>query len=113
MIHKEQSVEDLRSEAVWLIMVDGRAVKSEQGSRAGVVIRSPNGVKVSYVVKFEFQVTNNQAEYEAFIIGLKLVHALRAEKVEIGANSQLVCNQLNENFQARGETMELYLKKAK
>lgn len=56
------------------------------------MIRSPNGVKVSYVVKFEFQVTNNRAEYEAFIIGLKLVHALRVEKVEIRANSQLVCN---------------------
>lgn len=49
---------------------------SEQGSGEGVVIRSPNGVKVSYVVKFEFQVMSNQAEYEAFIIGLKLAHAL-------------------------------------
>lgn len=65
---------------------------SEQGSGEGVVIRSLNGVKVSYVVKFEFQVTSNQAKYEAFIIGLKLAHALRAEKVEIRADSQLVCN---------------------
>lgn len=77
------------------------------------MIRSPYGVEISYAVKFEFQVTNNQAEYEAFITRLKLAHALRAEKVEIRADSQLVCNQFNENFQARGEKMEHYLKKAK
>ncbi|KAH9703019.1 BED-type domain-containing protein [Citrus sinensis] len=64
-------------------------------------------------VKFEFQLTNNQAEYEAFIIGLGLAHALRAERVEIRADSQLVCNQLNDQFQARGEKIGLYLKKAK
>lgn len=55
-------------------MVDGSY--NEQGSGVGVVIRNPDGVKVSYVVKFEFQVMNNQAEYEAFIIGLTLAHAL-------------------------------------
>ncbi|KAH9768928.1 Ribonuclease H [Citrus sinensis] len=57
--------------------------------------------------------TNNQTEYEAFITGLGLAHALRAERVEIRADSQLVCNQLNDQFQARGEKMGLYLKKAK
>ena len=70
-----------------------------------MVIRSPEGVEVSYALNFEFQLTNNQAEYEAFITGLKLAHALRAEMVEIRVDSQLVCNQLNEHFQARGEKM--------
>ena len=92
-------------------MVDGS--RSEQGYGAGVVIRSPEGAGVSYAVKFEFQFTNNQREYEAFIIRLKLAHALRAEMVEIQADSQLVCNQLNDHFQAREEKMKLYLKKAK
>lgn len=41
-----------------------------------MVIRSPEGAEVSYAVKFEFQLTNNQAEYEAFITGLRLAHAL-------------------------------------
>ena len=80
-------------------MVDGS--HSEQGFGAEVVIRSPEGVEVFYVVKFEFQLTNNHAEYEAFITRLRLAHALRAEMVEIRANSQLVCNQFNEHFQAK------------
>ena len=78
-----------------------------------MVIRSPEGTELSYTVKFEFQLTNNQAEYEAFITGLRLAHALQEKKVEIRADSQLVCNKLNEHFQARGEKMKLYLKKTK
>lgn len=84
-VHKEQPTEQERPEGVWLIMVNGSC--SEQGSGAGVVIRSPEGTKVSYAVKFEFQFTNNQAEYETFITGLRLAHALRAERVEIRADS--------------------------
>ena len=80
-IREEQAKEQEKPEGVWLVMVDGSC--NEQGSRAGVVIRSPEGVEVSYAVKFEFQLTNNQAEYEAFITGLGLAHALRAERVEI------------------------------
>ena len=93
------------------MMVDGS--RSEQGSGAGVVIRSPEGVEVSYAIKFEFLLTNNQAEYEAFITGVGLAHALRAERVEIRADSQLVCNQLCDQFQVREEKLGLYLKKAK
>ena len=52
---------------MWLVIVDGS--QSEQRSGAGVIIRSPEGVEVSYAVKFEFPLTNNQAEYEAFITG--------------------------------------------
>ena len=92
-------------------MVNGS--RSEQGSGAGVIIRSPEGVEVSYAVKFEFQLTNNQAEYEAFIIGLGLAHTLRAERVEIRADSQLVCNQLSDQFQVREEKLGFYVKKAR
>ena len=92
-------------------MVDGS--RSEQGYGAGVVIRSPERAEVSYAVKLEFQLKNNQAEYEAFITRLRLAHTLQAERVEILTDSQLVCNQLDEQFQIRGEKMELYLKKAK
>ncbi|KAH9698780.1 protein kinase domain-containing protein [Citrus sinensis] len=70
----EQGKPEGKPEGVWLVMVDGSY--SEQGFGAGVVIRSLEGVEVSYAVKFEFQLTNNQAEYEAFITGLGLAHAL-------------------------------------
>ena len=80
-IQEEQLVEPEKPEGVWLVMVDGS--RSEQGSGAGVVIQSLEGAEMSYAVKFEIQLTNNHGEYEAFITGLGLAHALRAERVEI------------------------------
>ena len=62
-------------------MVDGSC--GEQGSGARVVIRSPEGTEITYAAKFKFQLTNNQTEYEVFITGLGLAHALRVERVEI------------------------------
>ena len=60
-VNEEQPTGKERSEGVWLIMVD--ASRNEQGSGAKVVIRSPEGAEVSYAVKFEFQLMNNQAQY--------------------------------------------------
>lgn len=76
-------------------------------------MHSPDGEEISYAIKFKFQVTNNQVEYEAFITQLKPAHALRAKRIEIQIDSHLVCNQLSEHFQARREKIVLYLKKAK
>ena len=73
-VQEEQPVEQKKPMGVWLVMVDRS--HSEQGSGAGVVIRSPEGAEVSYAVKFKFQLTNNQVEYEAFITGIGLAHAL-------------------------------------
>lgn len=48
----------------------------EQRMSAGVILISPEGVEISYAIRFKFITTNNQAKYEAFIAGLKLVLAL-------------------------------------
>lgn len=89
-------------------MMDGS--NSEQGSGACVFLLSPEGVEVSYVIRFQFRATNNQVAYEAFIAELKLTLALRAEKVNVQIDSQLVANHLNESFQTKDEKMEQYLK---
>lgn len=85
-------------------MVDGSS--NDQGVGAGVILISLEGEEVSYTIKFEFKATNNQAEYEAFIVGLKLAQALRAGKVKVWTNSQLMVNHLNESFQAKDKKME-------
>ena len=79
-----------------MVLVDGSS--REQGARAWVILVNPEGEDVSYAIKFEFKATNNQAKYEAFIAGLKLVQALRAEKVKVRTDSQLVVNHLNGSF---------------
>lgn len=45
-------------------------------------------------------------EYKTFIVGLKLVLALRAKKVKVRTDSQLVANHLNKSFQANDEMIK-------
>ena len=52
----------------WIMHFDGSKMK--EGSRAGVVLKSPKGDKLSYVLRIHFNATNNVAEYEALLHGL-------------------------------------------
>ncbi|XP_024039511.1 uncharacterized protein LOC112098123 [Citrus clementina] len=93
---------------VWQMSVDGSS--GERGSGAGIVLEGPEGEEISYAVKLEFATTNNQAEYEALIAGLELARAVKADRVKIRTDSQLVANHVSERFQPREEKMEQYLK---
>ena len=81
--------------------------------RAWIVLEGSEGEEISYTVKLEFTATNNQAEYEVLITGLELAKAVKANRVKIRTDSQLVANHVNERFQPRAGKMEQYLKKVK
>ncbi|KAL0402384.1 UNVERIFIED_CONTAM: hypothetical protein Slati_4268300 [Sesamum latifolium] len=51
----------------WLLHVDGSS--RIQGSGVGIVITSPQGKDLEFAVKFGFKASNNEAEYEALVIG--------------------------------------------
>ncbi|XP_052292047.1 uncharacterized protein LOC127900835 [Citrus sinensis] len=107
-LDQQDVVTDSGEAQVWQMSVDGSS--REQGSGAGIVLEGPEGEEISYAVKLEFAATNNQAEYEALIAGLELAKAVRADKVKIRTDSQLVANYISERFQPREEKMEQYLK---
>ena len=88
-------------------------LSGEQGSGAEIVLEGPEGEEISYAVKLELTATNNQAEYEALIVGLELAKAMKADRVKIRTDSQLVANHVSESFQPRDGKMEQYLKKVK
>ncbi|GKV02675.1 hypothetical protein SLEP1_g15073 [Rubroshorea leprosula] len=64
---------------VWVLFVDGAANVDESGARA--VLLRPNGFKSEHALRFKFQTTNNAAEYEALIYGLKLASELKIDKI--------------------------------
>ena len=64
-------------------------------------------------LRFSFKASNNEVEYEALIIGLKLARKMKVESLEIYNNSQLIVFQVIDKYQARGEKMVAYLQKAK
>ncbi|KAK0602972.1 hypothetical protein LWI29_000043 [Acer saccharum] len=64
-------------------------------------------------MRFDFKATNNQAEYEALLAGLRVCIALGADELEIFSDSQVVVNQVLDEYQAREEHMIAYLDIAK
>ena len=74
---------------------------------------SLDGINVEYTLRFGFQASNNEAEYEAIIAGLNLAHSMEADQLELCSDFQLVMKQIEDSYEARGEKMILYLKKVR
>ncbi|XP_022853600.1 uncharacterized protein LOC111375040 [Olea europaea var. sylvestris] len=92
---------------VWKIFVDGASNSS--GSGAEVIITSPDMLMdIQCAFKFEFEATNNEAEYEAVIIATELVINLELENIKIFSDFQLVVGQIDETFEKKNEKMSLY-----
>ena len=58
--------------STWKLSVDGAS--NAQGSGAGLILTSPEGIDIEYALRFRFHTSNNEAEYEAVIAGLNLTH---------------------------------------
>ena len=74
--------------SIWRLSVDGDA--DAQGSGVSLILTSPDGIDVVYALRFEFQDSNNKAEYEVVITGLNLAHSMEADQLEICSDSHLV-----------------------
>lgn len=61
---------------------------------------------------FKFMVNNNQAEYEAFIVGLTLAKDLVVLDLECRTNSQRVVGQMNGDFHIKDNHLLQYFHKA-
>ncbi|KAM2572023.1 hypothetical protein TB1_006674 [Malus domestica] len=90
----------------WTMYFDGSSTSSSAGVR--IVIQSPNHDRWYFSLKLDFKCTNNQAEYEALIIGLGILHDLRVTRVLILGDSELVINQLNGSFRCMSCTLAPY-----
>lgn len=65
----------------WIIQIDGSATKMVEG--AGFVLISPKGEIMKYAVRLQFPATNNEAEYEVLLTGLKLARVVTTKDVTI------------------------------
>ena len=88
----------------WMVQTDGSTKKKVRGAR--VVLRSPKGEILKYVVRLQFSATNNEAEYEVLLTGLSLAKALRAKNLIIQSDSQLKIGQVKGDYKAKEERMQ-------
>ncbi|KAK2996117.1 hypothetical protein RJ639_029511, partial [Escallonia herrerae] len=95
----------------WNLYVDGSSAVASSG--AGIILISPEGFVVEYALRFGFQALNNEAEYEALLTGIRLVHALKVDSLSVHNDSQLVVNHVLGDYEARDEQMAQYLQLVK
>ncbi|XP_070672192.1 uncharacterized protein [Malus domestica] len=90
----------------WMMYFDGSGTSASIG--VGIVIQSPDQHCWYFSLKIDFDCTNNQAEYEALVISLNVLHDLRVARVLILGDSELVINQLNGTFRCMSCTLTPY-----
>lgn len=93
-----------------IIYTDGGARGNPGPAGAGAYITDDKNKKLSGVSKFLGKTTNNFAEYEAVILGLKEAKKMFGKKlkdmsVQIKLDSELVTKQLNGEYQIKHETL--------
>jgi ribonuclease HI len=83
--------------------------KRVEGAGAGVILVSPQGDKMKYVLRMTFpNASNNEAEYEALIHGMKMAKACGATRLKIFGDSQLVAQQVMNQCDAVNDSMIAY-----
>jgi hypothetical protein len=95
---------DAPAEKVWTIHCDGAWCHA--GAGAAAVITSPTGVKHRYAARLSFALesdrcTNNVAEYEAVILGLRKLRALGVTGCIIKTDSKVVAGQVEKDYAAK------------
>ncbi|GKD21632.1 reverse transcriptase domain-containing protein [Tanacetum coccineum] len=82
----EESPDELMAEPEelpepWTLFTDGSSCID--GSGAGLILTNPEGVEFTYAMRFRFEATNNEAEYEALIAGLRIAEQLSCNTPKI------------------------------
>jgi ribonuclease HI len=67
---------------------DGSLMKI--GASAGLLFISPLGFHMRYVIRLHFAASNNVAEYEALIVGLRITVELGVRHLDVHGDSKLM-----------------------
>jgi ribonuclease HI len=91
----------------WRMHFDGSKLLGGLG--AGVVLTSPKGDKLQYVLQMHFRASNNVAEYEALVHGLKMAKEIGIQRILCFGDSDLVVHQVSGDWDAKDANMASYL----
>ncbi|GJZ71144.1 reverse transcriptase domain-containing protein [Tanacetum coccineum] len=72
-----------------------------------------NNEQFTYTIRFQFTASNNEAEYEALLDGLRIAAQIGVRNIRVSVDSKLVANQVLGTYIAKEENMIKYLEKVK
>jgi ribonuclease HI len=91
---------------LWTMYFDGSLMKT--GAGAGLLFISPLGKHLRYVIRLHFPASNNVAEYESLVNGLRIAVELGVRHLDARGDSQLVIDQVMKNSHCYDRKMEAY-----
>jgi ribonuclease HI len=92
----------------WIMYFDGSVMKS--GAGAGLLFISPLGDHMRYVICLHFPASNNMAEYEALLSGLRIAIELGVKCLDVRGDSQLIIDQVMKESSCHDPKIEAYCK---
>ena len=101
-----QAPEEKPDHTYWTIHFDGS--RQLEGSGARVVLTSPRGDKFCYVLRLMFPCTNNAAEYEALLHGLRIAKEMNLSRVRCFGDSDLVAQKVSGTWDSKDPLMAVY-----
>ncbi|KAK3008094.1 hypothetical protein RJ639_013776 [Escallonia herrerae] len=88
---------------LWVLYIDGSSALGSSSAR--LILVSPKNFVIEYALRFDFQASINEAEYEALLTGIRLAHALKMDSLSTYNDSQLVVNHVLGYYEARDEVL--------
>ncbi|XP_071714616.1 uncharacterized protein [Rutidosis leptorrhynchoides] len=107
ILKNPESSGHLANNYVWELHTDGAS--TEEGVGARLVLTSPEGEEHTYALKFCFYASNNEAEYEALLSGLRIATEMGIKQPRAYVDSQIVAQQVNGAFEVKDVSMKQYL----
>ena len=104
---KSVGVISIQEPLSWKVFVD--RAENYRGSGVGLVLTSPEGITIEKSLRLGFSATNNEAKYEALLVGMTMVQKLGGKTVKFFSNSRLVVNQVQGELEAKDPKMQEYL----
>jgi ribonuclease HI len=79
-----------------------------EGARAGVLFICPQGEQLKYVLQIHYKASNNGAEYEALIHGLRIAVSLGIKRLLAFGDSKVTIEQVNKEWNCVKDKMDAY-----
>jgi ribonuclease HI len=76
---------------------------------ASTILISPSKIRTCYATRLEFNCTNNIAEYEALLLGLRKLKAMGVRRAVLKSDSQVITGHIDKSSKARDLKLEKYL----
>src|SRR5207253_9922633 len=90
----------------WMMYFDGSLMI--EGTGASIVLISPTGERLKYVLQIHFPASNNAVEYEALLHGLRIAISLGIRRLAVRGDSELVVNQVQKEYSCTSTKMLAY-----